>query len=373
MSDNGIDYGQLLPWLQDATAKDQTTALNTQAKGVNNVQDLTSLFFDPKFAALFGSYDPTLIAQQAAPERLQYQDELPLTQMYLQGGSSDPTMQMVVSGIVSGQLTPVSAKRLLMEAASTQGGELAGMDPVALSDSLDAVLTEITNNETNRAKFNQEQDKIQQDYASKPKDDIYSRAGLPSPLETYGVDNAPIPEAEYNKQVGLGNKAQMSQAALQDYLNKQMTETNKPQLSEGYGASAAKDNRGSTQIKEKVGSTVDDLTQKAVNAVMGGSKGAVGPNISPNAGKGPKGMLPGYGKKGPSTGVGGVGKPLKGAATLDRTLQTLQNNAQIDTRRASDEAGFNRGYAEILQKAGKTPLSDALERRKQLAAMLGLV
>jgi hypothetical protein len=371
-----VDVSQLLPWLQDATYKDQSNALTTQSKATNNSQDIIKLLFDPQFAALIGGYDPMLAVDQAPPVQ-PYPDNLPLTQMYLTSGA-DPTMSMIVAGLLSDgpdRITPIAAKRMVMEAAAAEGGELSGMDPIALSDSIDAVVKEITDNQTARTQWDQEQAQIQTDYANKPRDDIFSRAGLPSPLERYSAETIPLPEDIAQRNQWLGGAAENAASAYEKYLSGPQSRAKGPTSTRmvdrgSHSAVAGRD--GVEQMAAPIvpwtpqeearhraqGDGPQGLPQKKDGDILDSLVDAV-------VAKGKLDAAPGSWKQQQTQ----TRTPVK----PDKQKQALLNEAMKQQGLARDSTGFARGYAKSAQSAGRSPLSDAIERRKQFAAMLGVI
>lgn len=179
----GDMLSQLLPWLMGGSTSDQKGALDIQAKGTNNMQDLVKLLMDPQFAALFGgagAFDMSSQYQQPTPVA-PYVDDLGVASFYL-NNPTDP-MSEFVAGLVNGMYTPTSAKAAILQATSTEGHPLFGADPAPLQDAIDDAAKSIAENTVGRQKYDAEQAVAAATYQSR--DDIFTKAGLPNPAQGY--------------------------------------------------------------------------------------------------------------------------------------------------------------------------------------------
>jgi hypothetical protein len=199
----------LLPYLSGNNKTDKAT-LGVQASSTNNVQDLVKLMMDPSFGALTGAYDPLALPQQ--PQRVTYTHNLPLYNSF--ANSADPTAQQVANGLMSGQLDPWSAKRLVTEAANDKNSPLFGMDPLTLSGTIDDMVKEMGADQKAFADHEAEQDKIQN---AATKEDVFTKAGLPSPLDVYDATNSQITERSAKMHGQQQSRIDNTQRALDQY------------------------------------------------------------------------------------------------------------------------------------------------------------
>ena len=204
----------LLPYIEGMSTKDGKAEYGLQASGVNNIQDLLKLLFDPQMAMMTGSYDPMLmggVAQQQWQPTPQPIANWAQTDAALQSG--DPTIAAVADGIKTGQLNVLEASQMLVDAGYTE---------TAAAHAANQWTTEASDNAQAMSQWEQENAQAQQEFANAPRDDVFSRAGLPSPQEQYqtGYDemgnfstNAPIQGDFLQRTTDRGGEADAAMAA----------------------------------------------------------------------------------------------------------------------------------------------------------------
>lgn len=368
----------LLPWLQGATTTQQKGALDIQAKGTNNAQDLIQLLFDPKFAALTGTSDPLQQVPQTYEPR-PYQDDLPLTMMYMNSG--DPVIAEVASGLVNGTYDPLSARTVL-----TQSANASGLDPLAVGGIVDSIAKEIADNASAKTKWDRDEQTKVQSLATAPKDDVYTNAGLPSPLEQYNEGNIPLPQDQYARQAKLQQASTSAQSALQKYLDSTQIVGGKPTPAlRSAGTSHAADT-ADVPTREAVGGgqvPLGPLDDPSMGS-WGGVDAKLDPNgrrsapshVDPQAKSDGDGTYLGAGPTQGRKGRGSAGTGVRGAApsrVIDQKRQALINAAMASNAAVRDSQGFARGYASVMAGAGRTPLGDKINDRMAQLQMLGLV
>jgi len=172
---------QLLPLILGSMS-DQKSAFGVQQSGLNNMQDIIKLLFDPQYAMMTGTYDPMLSVDQQG-----MQQGLSLPTPLLDGAarSGDPTIAMVASMVKSGEIADSAvAYKTLFDKATDPSSALYGYTPEQIKSTVDDWFGELADQQITLARTQYDASSGGSGGSSKPKD-VWAAAGIPNPTEQY--------------------------------------------------------------------------------------------------------------------------------------------------------------------------------------------
>lgn len=385
-----------------------------QASGVNNVQDLLKLLLDPQLAMYSGSYDPSLLAPQQA-QTLPFQEELSRTTGWMNSGI--PGVADVAAGFISGQMDPATANAMIKDAATQ--GLVPGVDVTKdgwekdVSNYVSEMWDEVNKNTQARTQYETQAAQSQLDAQNAPRDDVFSKAGLPSPTEQYTADTVPMDSEFYGNYQQAQEKSSATQKALDEYMAKNpavpvgpMAKPEAAHRPTSQTVEAPKDPNAPTFANSGAGKTLDWFTNEdSLVGQMGGynpdKESFVGQLLDPFKGE----DLPSL-----STAMAGqIADAVNGGRTPNGSTSraAAQSRAQLDRSKAFMQAisgdgdvakkaqaakknglvasntvarnatsGYEadaKGEAAAMRRNGRSPLNDALQARMAMLRQMGIV
>lgn len=226
----GVDQNvlaQLLPYIIGSLS-DQKGVLGVQQSGLNNLQDIVKLIFDPQFGMLTGTYDPMLSVDTQGQQ--QQGLLLPTPMLDAAARSGDPTVAQVASMIKSGEIAdPMVAAKTLTEKSMDSSSALFGMTADQIQSQVQDWFGELSDQQITLAKTQYDAANSGSGGSSKPKD-VWAAAGLPNPTEQYYAafdpqsgmldTNAPLSAGVAGGVRAAQDRVAMMQKAYKDYLDR---------------------------------------------------------------------------------------------------------------------------------------------------------
>lgn len=345
-AETGGDYGYGLEDLLSLLAtdvsglnlKDANSYATLEGKLSNNFQDLAKSATDPLMRILLGTYLPAQAEEEPLPT-------MPIAERYiftLSKNPEDPT-GLAAKGLVEGNLTPIEAYGMI--AASPAG---ANLDPSAIWSTVNAITGEI-----------EKRDNFKQTSAA---NDVFAKAGLPSPYERYtddldgdgNADSVPVGEgtqAYFNKRSQTyGNQAKQY-GDLSESWKKQNPST--PPPGPNFDNPLGIINPPPAEPQATVGDWLPEWANKSR-----------GPMRLPGGTVLPEGWEPEGKKKNPTKVWGSPGAKPTENAWKDDPENPFAERQKESERMASISASFERSFrnerARRLEAEGRTPLKDNL-------------
>lgn len=415
MGEYGYGVDQLLSQMfgQYTDGSKGSKALQSgQASGVNNVQDLLKLLLDPQLAMYSGSYDPSLVASPQAAPMAPWRDNLVRTTRWMNSGI--PGASEVAAGFINGTMDPATANQWFKEAALN--GQIPGVDTTEegwqkiTSGYVTEMWDEVNKNQQSRMEYEAKAVQGQLEAQAAPRDDVFAKAGLPSPQETYTAETVPMDSGFYERWGESKERAAVTQAALDDYLAERKAAPQGPSRAPQarpkptVEPAEVKDPNVPTFANSGAGKTLDWLTNE--DSLIG-KIGAVDPDedsffgellapfkgdkkvsLATNMAAGVVDAVDG-GQVNPSTSraasqdrasvdrsnafmqaISGDGEVAKRAAQAKKNALVSANVGAQNAVKGMDARAA--GMASGVAKAGRTPLNDALQARLAMLRSFGI-
>ncbi len=338
----------------------QKAFLDMLQKQLNYGQDANSLIFSPQFGMMTGTYDPTLLVPQAQQP---YQDDLPLTTMYLNDGG---VMGDIAAGMLDGRLSATQAQKLVMNALADPASDISGMPQEQLFDTVLALQKEITANASNRQKYESEAAAV-----AAQRTDPYAAAGLPSPLEEYTPET--IGSDEFHQRMGTALGGRSEQLAALERRAAQMRDSGKAfrDSPEGGIPDAMSRLRQRTPNAPKL-TDEQKRTEQVATGLQFGNYAPGGRIVTPDERAAAEEFAASGRQHTPAARPQGERQPIRTTTDEYEKLmrQVLAHRAHVEKLDAR-AAAWQQGRAAGKTAAGKTPLGDALAQRALMAKMLG--
>lgn len=394
MADNmgyGIDP-TLLQMLVASTSgmsnKNASSTLSQQNRGIDNVSDLMRFLMDPDNAALLGGFDPGALPGEYEPQEFMPQE----SNIEAYTGSSNAAVARIANALMSpdSRMDPYTLTDELFNDPTFTGTREEAVNLV------DNILGEVSAYRREAAQFDRDEAKRRADWDEKAADNPFTRAGLPSPFETYTADQVAPDE--------LGVKRQQRVKELRA----QRDAIRIPTTSSGPRTAAA----ARAAMLQKLGPPPQPRRDETSGLPMvpGDDKvvapdGTVWPagldaetiavlsNQMPNT---PEWVVPGQ-----ADAMAALGRPTtpapapavgprritasadrmerlaeQGDPQVARTVDARVKRSALDKQAARlerMEQASRQSEADFMREQGRTPLNDAIQQRVLMARMMGLI
>ena len=212
---------------------DQGKASTIDARKTNIMQDLFQMMMSPEFAAMTGTYDPTLLGNAdkvvAQPTLTEFNESTPQTDGVMKAGTS--FMCEIASGMKSGDVSPDSARTLLDNAYHDHPELFGDRAPEDYYKQVDDLYGEVTSNQALRGQAAAKNQQTVTEYERTsgkawdenytapppPRTDPFVKMGLPSPTEQYTADTLPRSQNDANRSAMIRKALEMQQGKMDAY------------------------------------------------------------------------------------------------------------------------------------------------------------